>query len=136
MCCRPYVAVYPVTATALQVSSRDPNALTGTAEAYAQLGKLAAAVGDAGAAAVHWASSADAYATALAAPAALGSLEERYNVRYNCACVCALSGRHGEAQRLLQALLSVGGTSREDLLKDPDLECVRTLPGFEQLVQP
>lgn len=120
---------------ALQVSSREPNALIGTAEVHAQLGKLAAGGGAGGAAREHWGRSADAYAAALATPAALGSLEERCNARYNCACVCAQAGRHEQARQLLHALLAAGGTSREDLSRDPDLECVRTQPWFADLVQ-
>ena len=119
-----------------QVSNRDSNALIGTAEAHAQLGKLAAASGNTSVATTHWARSADAYATALSVPTALGSLEDRINARYNCACACALSGRYEEAYQLLSALLASGGTSQEDILRDPDLECVQRHAAFANLMLP
>lgn len=120
---------------ALQISGRDPDALIGTAEAHVQIGKLAAASGDERAAREHWSRSADAYSVALSNPVVLGSFEDRCNVRYNCACVCAQCGRYEDAHRLLQALLAVGGTTQGDLMADQDLDGVRTLPWFISLLQ-
>jgi hypothetical protein len=58
----------------------------GTAEAHAYLGFLAAAAGDAAAAQQHYAAAADAYATAVAQPHALGLFAQRCDVR----CVIAV----------------------------------------------
>jgi hypothetical protein len=53
----------------------------GTAEAHAHLGALAATAGDAAAVQQHYAAAADAYATAVAQPAALGLFAQRCDVR-------------------------------------------------------
>ena len=120
---------------ALQVSRYDTDALLGTAESHAQLGKLAWRSGDADATKVHCTQSADAYAAAFAKPAAVGSFEERCNARYNFGCVCVQSGQHDRAHQLLAGLLAVGGVTREDVATDADLESVRTQPWFVQLVR-
>ncbi len=120
---------------ALRVLATDSDALIGTAEAHTLLARLASQTGNGASSSAHFQQSYEAYRTALQRPTTLGSLDDRCNVRYNYACVCAALGKQDEAKSLLQSLLSVGGTSREDLRADQDLSPLRTLPWFSKLVQ-
>jgi tetratricopeptide (TPR) repeat protein len=120
---------------ALRVLGTDVDALIGTAEAHFQLARLVCQTGDPARVAAHLQDSYNAYWSALQRPAALGSLEDRCNARYNLACVCAQLGRAEEARELLRRLLVNGGTSREDLSSDRDLTPLRTLPWFVELIQ-
>ena len=120
---------------ALHVLGTDTDALLGTAEANFQLARLAAQIGDPATATAHLNESYKAYAAALQRPAALGSLEDRCNARYNHACVCAQLAKTGEAGVLLRRLLLIGATSKQDLRSDQDLTPLRTLPWFTELVQ-
>ncbi len=120
---------------ALRVLATDSDALIGTAEAHTLLARLASQTGDRASSAGHFQQSDAAYRAALQRPTTLGSLDDRCNVRYNYACVCAALGKFEEARSLLQSLLAIGGTSREDLSADQDLSPLRTLPWFSKLVQ-
>ena len=120
---------------ALRVLATDADALVGTAEAHTLLARLASLSGDGASAAAHFQQSYAAYRTALQRPTSLGGFEDRSNVRYNYACVCAQLGKHEEARELLRSLLAVGGTSTVDLRADQDMSMLRTLPWFLELLQ-
>ena len=120
---------------ALRVLATNSDALIGTAEALTLLARSASQSGYGASSFAHFQQSYEAYKTALQRPTTLGSLDDRCNVRYNYACVCTALGKHEEARNLLQSLLAVGGTSKEDLRADQDLSPLRNLPWFSKLVQ-
>lgn len=61
-------------------------------------------------------------------------LPENDTVRYNLACSLALARRLDEACEALEQACELGYDDVEQLLADPDLENVRSLPRFVALV--
>lgn len=120
---------------ALNISRTNADALVGVAEVNAGLARLAAAAGDAGGAAERWLQSRQAYNSALQKPQALGRFRERCDVRYNYACVCALSGQPELAQQLLASLAAAGALLSSELAQDEDLRSLHALPWFVELLQ-
>ncbi len=74
-----------------------------------------------------------AYNNALRQSGKLGRLEDRCDVRYNCACVCALVGAEQQAQQLLQQVAAAGMLSAADVRADEDLAGLRDRPWLQLL---
>lgn len=55
------------------------------------------------------------------------------DLEYNLACVESLSGRFPEALQHLQTSFRLGFRDKASLAKDPDLDPIRSLPGFQSL---
>ncbi len=78
--------------------------------------------------------SAEAYAAALTQPTTLGTFSERCNIRYNYACVCIHAGGIQQAANIIKGLLTIGGTTVQDLLSDTDFDNVRHQEWFQGLL--
>jgi protein O-mannosyl-transferase len=57
------------------------------------------------------------------------------DVEYNMACAEALGGHPDEALRHLESAFRLGFRERESIAKDPDLDSIRSLPGFLRMVR-
>ena len=53
---------------------------------------------------------------------------------YNLACSLALCKRRADALRALRQAITLGYSDREWMLKDPDLECLKSDPAFKKLL--
>ena len=53
---------------------------------------------------------------------------------YNLACSLALCKRRPDALRALRKAIELGYSDREWMLKDPDLECLKSDPAFKKLL--
>lgn len=120
---------------ALNISRTNADALVGVAEANASLARLALRAEGGATAAGRLLQSRQAYNSALQKPTALGSFRERCDVRYNFACVCALSGEFALAQELLTFLAMCGGLSAADAAADGDLQQLHPEAWFQQILQ-
>ncbi len=114
---------------ALRLSRGNADAQVGVAERRLALAPAAAAGGDAAGAAALAAAAADAYAAALAQPAALGTVAERLDVQYNFACAAAQCGRLEQAGAALAQVIACGGTTLAEAEADADLAPLRAAAG-------
>ena len=113
----------------------DTEALVGYAEACSEQARLLRRHGGDGARASELLQQAfGAYNSALRQSGKLGRLEDRCDVRYNCACVCALMGAEQQAQQLLQQVAAAGVLSAADVAADEDLAGLRGSPWLQQLL--
>ena len=119
---------------ALHVNASSSEALIGIAEVKSKMGKLCQRNG-AGEALQHFQEGVQAYQRALQTPANLGDLQERNEVRYNCACLLCLASQHDTALTILAELLSQHGATVQDLTTDEDLVSMRDLPAFQHLIR-
>ncbi len=53
---------------------------------------------------------------------------------YNMACACSRLGRRAEAVKWLRKAVENGFTDRAFIEKDPDLEAIRTEPGYKDII--
>ncbi len=117
---------------AAALSSSDRDALTGAGEAHLELGRIAKACGDDGAAAARFADAWGCYRRVLEMAAADGGggggggdegvkSSERLGVCYNGACAAYLAGDVHTAGMLLSQVLTCGGTTPEGISSDEDL---------------
>jgi tetratricopeptide (TPR) repeat protein len=56
-------------------------------------------------------------------------------VRYNVACLYAVAGRPQDALRYVEEVVRLGFGNRGWLERDPDLDSIRDLPRFQELLQ-
>lgn len=59
---------------------------------------------------------------------------EDAGVRYNAACLYAVAGRPDRAIECLESAIAVGFGNPDWLARDPDLDALRDLPAFEELM--
>ena len=97
----------------------------GVGEVALAQARLSAAAGNDAAATAAAARSWQAYCGALTRPAELGSVAERLEVQYNCACAGARCGKEAEAVKLLQEVISAGGATLAEVATDADLAGLR-----------
>ena len=76
------------------------------------------------------------YATALDLDRTLAARypEDRV-VHYNLACSLSMTGHHGEALKALERAIELGYVDFAHIEADSDLDPVRDLPGFQELLR-
>jgi hypothetical protein len=53
---------------------------------------------------------------------------------YLCGCVLALSGKPGEALKAMESAVQKGWRNHARALRDPDLDSLRGMPAFEEIL--
>lgn len=119
---------------ALRFDRGNADAQVGVAEVSLALARLAAAAGDAAAAAEHAGRALGSYRAALGKPADLGSVAERMEVAYNCACAAAQAGAAEESLALLRAVVAAGGATVQECCEDADLAPLVAAAGSAQVL--
>lgn len=119
---------------ALRFDRGNADAQVGVGEVSLALSRVAAAAGDAAGAAELAGRALGAYRAALQKPEELGSVAERLEVAYNCACAGAQAGggAAGEAVALLGAVVAAGGATVQECYEDPDLAPLAAAAGGVQ----